>query len=171
MPLSTMRFLQWFTRALILVVALLIASSAAKTRDPSPTPSSTASEATLVPPPAPTPHARNLEPQQVTVISQAKDVADVKDWDARQDLQHIPISKEQLEKLLGLVMDTKFNLEVLEDTKGHEGMDRRPPEYLGRIPVHLKVRELKIGGVTMPRILADSENSKANPINYGNVEE
>ncbi|KAF9994521.1 hypothetical protein BGZ80_000722 [Entomortierella chlamydospora] len=86
--------------------------------------------------------------------------------------QPIEITKKQLEKLLGLALDTTFNLKVMSDNSdfkaGNEVGDSGS-ELLGTIPVHLKIKELKIGGILAPKIETESLNLKVDPSNFGNI--
>lgn len=129
----------------------------------------------LVSPPAPAPHTRSLYSWQTLRNEVTKDdgAAAVASGPL-QELKHIPISKEQLEKLLGVVMDTTFILDVLADDKQvftDMGQGHRVTGLLGRIPVHFKIQEMTVGGVTLPRVKAESLNLKTDPVNFGNIEE
>ncbi|KAF9924736.1 hypothetical protein BGZ65_008183 [Modicella reniformis] len=148
---------------LILALVLSVASSA-------PHPTSTASNvlpqdevsvASLVRSPAPTPHARRS-----LNLALSNMVAD----DSIQELGHVQVSKEQLEKFLGLLMNTTFSLEVFAEDKGLKDMGHQLMGFLGKIPVHLKVGELKVGGVVVvPRISPENLNQKTVPVNLSKI--
>ncbi|KAF9345337.1 hypothetical protein BGX26_003259 [Mortierella sp. AD094] len=88
-------------------------------------------------------------------------------------LQPIEITKEQLEELLGLALDAKFNLKVISDnsdSKIGNKVGDSGPELLGMIPMHLKIKELKIGGISAPKMQAESWNLKVDSSNFGNIQ-
>ena len=88
----------------------------------------------------------------------------------RTDPMRTRITKTQLEGMLGLALDTKFTLEVVSDPDVNSmAGDQRQARVLGEIPVHLRVKELQIGGVSIPRLQAESVNAKMGGVNYGNI--
>ncbi|KAG0324518.1 hypothetical protein BGZ99_001713 [Dissophora globulifera] len=98
-----------------------------------------------------------------------------KDADAT---QHVQITKKQLDQLLSYALDLNFSLEVVGEKaavevdtgKKSDVADAAPGKVLGAIPVHLRVKELKIGGVSVPKIVSESVNEKQDPINFGNIQ-
>ncbi|KAG0304554.1 hypothetical protein BGZ98_005358 [Dissophora globulifera] len=92
--------------------------------------------------------------------------------------QHLQITKKQLDQLLSYALDLNFSLEVVGekaagevDTGKKSGIaDAALGKVLGTIPVHLRVKELKIGGVSVPKIVSESVNEKQDPINFGNIQ-
>ncbi|KAF9942212.1 hypothetical protein BGZ67_002544 [Mortierella alpina] len=81
------------------------------------------------------------------------------------------ITKTQLESFLGLALDTLFTLEVISDEDpDSRRSDQQHVRVLGKIPVHLRVKELQIGGVSIPRLQAESVNAKMGGVNYGNIQ-
>ncbi|KAG0254606.1 hypothetical protein BG011_005628 [Mortierella polycephala] len=76
------------------------------------------------------------------------------------------ITKSQLEHVLGPALDAKLDLQVMSDepdpVTGQHAL-------LGRIPVHLRVNKLKIGGVSVSRLMTQSVNEKRDPVNFGNI--
>ncbi|KAF9566620.1 hypothetical protein EC968_003712 [Mortierella alpina] len=83
----------------------------------------------------------------------------------------IRVTKTQLETMLGLALDTQFTLEVISDeTPNSVKGDQQPTRVvLGRIPVHLRVKELQIGGVSAPHLQTESVNAKLGGVNYGTI--
>lgn len=90
-------------------------------------------------------------------------------------IPNLPMTKSQLEQVLGSALDVKFNLEVLadRDSEKSEGDSIRDggmePKVLGQIPVHLKVHHLSIGGVLIPTMTSEFINKEQGPVNYGNI--
>ncbi|KAF8976555.1 hypothetical protein BGZ46_008169 [Entomortierella lignicola] len=86
--------------------------------------------------------------------------------------QPLEMTKTQFEELIGLALDVEFDLNVISDTTDPEfgnedsGSDS---ELLGKIPVHLKIKELKIGGSLVPKMIAENWNLKVDPLNFGNI--
>ncbi|KAF9277533.1 hypothetical protein BGZ68_009228 [Mortierella alpina] len=82
------------------------------------------------------------------------------------------ITKTQLESLLSLALET-FTLEVVSDEKPDTSMtgdhQHQPVRVLGKIPIHLRVKELQIGGVSIPRLQTESVNAEMDGVNYGNL--
>ncbi|KAF9953685.1 hypothetical protein BGZ72_005230 [Mortierella alpina] len=90
--------------------------------------------------------------------------------DDHTDPTRFRITKTQLEGLLGLALDARFTLEVVsdEDPASMTG-DRSQGRVLGKIPVRLRVKELQIGGVSIPRLQTESVNAMMGAVNYGNI--
>ncbi|KAI1313368.1 hypothetical protein EDD11_002678 [Mortierella claussenii] len=86
--------------------------------------------------------------------------------DLKPSNQAIQVSKKQLEAILGLALDAHFDLNVVSEELIPEN---GTSEVMGTIPVHLKVKELTVGGVSTPVIDVSSINQKVDPINYGNI--
>ncbi|KAF9115267.1 hypothetical protein BGX27_008388 [Mortierella sp. AM989] len=87
--------------------------------------------------------------------------------------QTIEITQKQLEEALVFALNVKFNLKIVSDTSsldlGNEESDS-DQEQMGTIPVHLKVKELTIGGVLAPHISTESWNQKVSSLNFGNIQ-
>ncbi|KAK3823497.1 MAG: hypothetical protein J3Q66DRAFT_143757 [Benniella sp.] len=124
------------------------------------------SSISLVPSPAPTPH-----PQAVTRRSLQVPLSSLPHHQVHGREKNgspvIPISKTQLEQLLGSLTDTTFQLDVLQENDDKQQQQQQP---MGRIPVHIHVQDLKVGGLSLPMIGAESWNDKLGPINFGNIE-
>lgn len=75
------------------------------------------------------------------------------------------ISEQELKNLLGIHLEFDLNLEVMHDVDAAVAQARR----VSRIPVHIKVHELTIGGILAPSLKAKDVNQQADPVNYGNI--
>ncbi|KAF8939194.1 hypothetical protein BGZ58_010450 [Dissophora ornata] len=106
--------------------------------------------ASLIPPPAHT-------PQALSHVVETSDSA----------IQHLQITKKQLEELASFALNVKFDLDVVSDASPKGG--DASLKALGTIPVHLRIKELRIGGVSLPRIHSESLNQKVDPVNFGNI--
>ncbi|KAG0366294.1 hypothetical protein BGZ54_005553 [Gamsiella multidivaricata] len=132
-----------------------------------PTPSLALLHNSLVRSPAPTPQ-HEPQPQKSTrpdYVPQSESQSISSSVRSEVPPENLHIGEKQLEDLLSLALDAQFYLEVMSDkadAKGHQ-------ESLGTIPVHLRVKELTIGGVSVPSIHAESLNRVVGPINFGNV--
>ncbi|KAG0030200.1 hypothetical protein BGZ81_002968 [Podila clonocystis] len=77
------------------------------------------------------------------------------------------ISEQQLKNLLGIKLEFDLNLNV-----GHDSVDPavgRTQSSVGRIPVHIKIHELTIGGILAPSLTVKDVNLQSDPVNYGNM--
>ncbi|KAF9090132.1 hypothetical protein BGX29_011639 [Mortierella sp. GBA35] len=82
--------------------------------------------------------------------------------------QTFQVTKDQLEGLLQQVLQFDFQLQVVSGTPDPASAsgDR---ELLGEIPVQIKVRKLRIGGLSAPRVHFETLNDQRDPVNYGNI--
>ncbi|KAF9430809.1 hypothetical protein BGZ94_003598 [Podila epigama] len=77
----------------------------------------------------------------------------------------IRLSEHDLQSLLGpgIELNLHLNLDIL---KGGP-QDKNQP-ILGRIPVHVKIHRLTIGGILAPTSSVHNVNEQSDPVNYGN---
>jgi len=145
------------------------------------------SSVSLVPPPAPTPHPQPAARRSLQEVPLASSSSSLPQQQALGS-PVIPISKTQLEQILGSLTDTTFQLDVLQENEGFkqqeqsqsqsqsqslsQSLSRDPRMHwrMGRIPVRIHVQDLKVGGISLPKIGAESWNDKTGPINFGNIE-
>ncbi|KAF9385028.1 hypothetical protein CPB97_005178 [Podila verticillata] len=76
----------------------------------------------------------------------------------------LQISEQELKNLLGITLEFDLNLEVVHDVDAVV-----QAQSVGRIPVHIKVHELTIGGILAPSLKVKEVNLQADPVNYGNI--
>ncbi|KAG0336932.1 hypothetical protein BG004_007854, partial [Podila humilis] len=94
----------------------------------------------------------------------------------------LKISKQELERLLGIKLNLDLNLDIMSSdeispctattsTKGTgDGSDKNPSRFLvGRIPVHIKIHSLTIGGVLAPALSVKDMNRQLDSVNYGDI--
>ncbi|KAF8977746.1 hypothetical protein BGZ52_006753 [Haplosporangium bisporale] len=77
----------------------------------------------------------------------------------------LQISEQELKNLLGINLELDLSLEVVHDTDDAVAQTRS----VGRIPVHIKVHELTIGGILAPSLNVKDVNLQTDPVNYGNI--
>ncbi|KAG0077705.1 hypothetical protein BGZ92_001815 [Podila epicladia] len=77
------------------------------------------------------------------------------------------ITEQELKNLLGTKLGFDLNLDVVH---GHvDAADDRAQSSAVRIPVHIKVHELTIGGILAPSLTVKDVNLQSDPVNYGNI--
>ncbi|KAG0026778.1 hypothetical protein BGZ82_009302 [Podila clonocystis] len=77
------------------------------------------------------------------------------------------ISEEELKNVLGIKLEFDLNLDVVHDSV--DAVVGRTQSSVGRIPVHIKIHELTIGGILAPSLTVNDVNLQSDPVNYGNM--
>ncbi|KAG0331647.1 hypothetical protein BG000_010714 [Podila horticola] len=75
------------------------------------------------------------------------------------------ITEQELKNLLGIKLEFDLNIDVVYNHD--DAVDRALG--MGRIPVHIKIHELTIGGILAPSLTVKDINLQSDPVNYGNI--
>ncbi|KAF9327230.1 hypothetical protein BG006_009423 [Podila minutissima] len=78
------------------------------------------------------------------------------------------ITEQELKTLLGIKLEFDLNLDVVHSHVDAAAVGRAQSSVV-RIPVHIKIHELTIGGILVPSLAVEDVNLQSDPVNYGNI--
>ncbi|KAF8945308.1 hypothetical protein BGZ47_002901 [Haplosporangium gracile] len=110
--------------------------------------------------------------------SEPKTAHDDDDDDDDEGQAHRPVfqvTKSQFEDILRQTLHIDFRLQVVSDpTNKDENEDEdkngsEEREVLGKIPVQITIRSLRLGGLSASQVHSQILNEQRDPVNYGNI--